>query len=54
MMRISDDHMTACIVRTEDGETFREYRIGGVHTPRLRLSKRRLKHANPRANLHKS
>jgi hypothetical protein len=30
MMQTSDARVTARIIRTEDGETFREYEVGGV------------------------
>lgn len=46
-MMPDDVRVTARIVRTDDGENYTEYRVGGVRTPRLRRSKRRLKHANP-------
>ncbi len=29
----SDASMTACIVRTKDGETYTEFRVGGVFSP---------------------
>lgn len=32
-MRTSDARVTARIVRTEDGKTFREYRVGCVSYP---------------------
>lgn len=32
-MRTSNARVTARIVRTEDDETFREYRVGGISYP---------------------
>jgi len=32
-MQTSDARVTARIVRTEDGETFHEYEVGGVSYP---------------------
>jgi len=32
-MQTSDAHVTARIIRTENGETFHEYEVGGVSYP---------------------
>jgi len=49
-MQTSDPRITARIVRTENGENYTEYRVGGVSSPSIEAVEATLEVANP----HKS